>query len=52
MTHYSLPKSVILILEQDVDDGGGKPLRRHLSGALKANKILEEVYLGICTEFT
>lgn len=52
MTHHSLPKSVILILEHDVDVGGWKPLRRHLSGVLTAGKILEEFYLGIYTEIT
>lgn len=52
MTHHSLPKSGILLLEHDADDGGWKSPRGHLSAVLKAGKILEEFYLDIYTEIT
>lgn len=52
MTHHSLPQSGILLLEYDADDGGWKSPRGHLSGVLKAGKILEEFYLDIYTEIT
>lgn len=52
MTPHSRPKSVTLILEQDVDDGGWKPPKMHWNGVLKADKIIKKLYLAIYTGIT